>query len=62
LSTSEPINCPLFEFLKRDVGSWRGFVKIEAVGVFLLFVEWQGELLLLMVYSGPPLGIDTIVV
>lgn len=39
-STSEAINCPLFEFLKRDVSCWRGFVEVEAVGVFLLFVEW----------------------
>ena len=58
--TSQAINGPLLEFLKRDICCGWGFVKVEAMLVFLLFVERGSELLLFVIDCGSPLGINTV--
>jgi hypothetical protein len=58
--TLQSINRPLFELLEGDLCGGRDVVEIQSIRVILLLVGWGCELLLLVVQSRPPLGVNTI--
>ena len=58
IQTAQAINGPLFELLKRDLGSGRNLVEIESKAIIELFVGGVGELFLLVVERGASLWIN----
>ena len=59
-STSQPVNCPLLELLKRDLSGGGKFVEVQAAGVIVLFIDRTCKLLLLMIDGISSLGINAI--
>lgn len=58
--TSQPVNGPLFELLKPDLGGWRDMVDVQSMGIVLFLVRRAGELLLLVIDGRPSFWIDPI--
>ncbi len=60
--TSQSIYGPLLELLKSDFSGGRDLIEVQSVGIFLLLVCWDCELLLLVIKCTPPLRVYTTVV
>lgn len=49
--TSQPVDGPLFKLLEFDLGGRRVFIEAQSMGVVLLLVLGNSELLLFMIFD-----------
>ena len=59
-STSQSVDGPLLELLELDFGDGGGFVEIQSVGIGLLLVLGNSELLFFMIVNVPSLGLKSL--
>ena len=61
-TTSQPIDGPLLELLERDFSGGGGFIEVQAVRVFLLFICGDCELFLLVINCTSPFRVNSIII